>query len=765
MSKFIAEYLSKVEHSIRSSQAVYQYGVGGMVDFKDQTLMTSSAEFWDDRYMKVVNDERLAKTLNVDYFKAPGQDNNSFINYVRFPRWYFCPSCKRIKPIEEWQKEYKSKPNLKYQYEKDPFMIKHMKCPKCQISLVVTRLVTVCKNGHIDDFPWIKLAHKNKKIICEKPELTLKTYGTTGSYNEMIIECKCGAREKIGNPFGNKFFENCDEDIEGIFSFKCSGNHPWKHKKERCDCYPVTQQRGGTNVYYPFVLKSLVIPPYSDELTILVESSNNYMRMTNRISEDIEDETDDKVIYEIKKSYVETYSKKIANEINKSIEDVTKILERKQEINEEKIEADSIQYKSEEYDALIGKKGDNRNFLDDFIREETNIEDYNIPFLKRLVLVHKVKEVRVQTGFTRLNPVEKTEKGTNISEDENNIVSIKSKKMNWYPAYQVYGEGIFIELDQDMIDEWILNNPAIIKRTEMINTNYSESYNHTIGRKITPRFLLLHTLSHLLIKQLSFECGYNIASLCERLYCSETVNNMAGILIYTAQGDSEGTLGGLVRQGRKDTFPRIFKKAIEEAVLCSNDPVCSLSNGQGKDGLNLSACYSCSLLPETTCEEFNCFLDRSVLVGTFDDRMIGLYSEYLYNGKEWKCTVDISNRAKNGNMKKFKIVDGTHNNCNYKRIWDSLCQFALPEEENVFKKLIVDSRFDNLEKPITGPKLINIENEDEEYYCDVLWESKKVCLFTKENEDDYKQLKNSEYKCFLILEDDLPNKLYEVLKG
>ena len=125
---------------------------------------------------------------------------------------------------------------------------------------------------------------------------------------------------------------------------------------------------------------------------------------------------------------------------------------------------------------------------------------------------------------------------------------------------------------------------------------------------------MLHTLSHLLISQLSFACGYSIASLSERIYCSEKVDGrtMSGIFIYTASGDSEGTLGGLVRQGRADAFPKLLRKAITSAKTCSNDPVCILSRGQGRDSLNLAACYSCALIPETSCEEFNIYIREKI---------------------------------------------------------------------------------------------------------------------------------------------------------
>ena len=111
---------------------------------------------------------------------------------------------------------------------------------------------------------------------------------------------------------------------------------------------------------------------------------------------------------------------------------------------------------------------------------------------------------------------------------------------------------------------------------------------------------------------------------------------MSGIFIYTASGDSEGTMGGLVRQGYADTFPGIFKKAMEESMTCSNDPVCSLSMGQGRDSLNLSACYSCCLIPETSCEEFNIFLDRGTIVGTYENREMGFYSKQLHGAAPWK---------------------------------------------------------------------------------------------------------------------------------
>jgi hypothetical protein len=141
-------------------------------------------------------------------------------------------------------------------------------------------------------------------------------------------------------------------------------------------------------------------------------------------------------------------------------------------------------------------------------------DEYGLPHIKSVSLIDKVRDVNALIGFSRINPV--------MSKTDEGFVHIKEVDTHWYPAYEVRGEGIFIEFDQSEIDKWISDNPVVAERAEHINDNYALSFiaqNHP--RAITPKFVMLHTLSHLLIKQLSFECGYSIASLCERIYCAE----------------------------------------------------------------------------------------------------------------------------------------------------------------------------------------------------------------------------------------------------
>ena len=284
----------------------------------------------------------------------------------------------------------------------------------------------------------------------------------------------------------------------------------------------------------------------------------------------------------------------------------------------------------------------------------------------------------------------------------------------------------------------------------ILNDNYKKSFigeNHP--REISGKFLLLHTISHLLIKQLSFECGYGIASLKERIYCSETADGkeMSGILIYTACGDSEGTLGGLVRQGRSDTFPRIFNKAIENARTCSNDPVCSLSQGQGRDSLNLAACYSCSLIPETSCEEFNCFLDRGVVVGTFDNPNLGFFQGVYEGVATPQSTPAVSDSPRTAFVYKGGGTDMSDST--YQEIWNNLLDWATDETESgLLRDLIAKAELPaGKEKPVMNGTMLDLATQ-EEYICDLIWKQAKIIFLTAENEDVALIIQDSGWTCF-----------------
>lgn len=196
----------------------------------------------------------------------------------------------------------------------------------------------------------------------------------------------------------------------------------------------------------------------------------------------------------------------------------------------------------------------------------------------------------------------------------------------------VRGEGIFIEFRHETIRDWLTRaeNATRISRLER-RSNEARRRRALPYELVSAKFVLIHTFAHLLIRQLSFDCGYGSAALRERVYCNrdENGNPMQGVLIYTAAGDSEGTLGGLVRAGEPGNLESSIRQAIRNSGWCSSDPVCVESEGQGTDNANLAACHACALLPETSCELGNRLLDRGVISGRPKDPALGFFSDLL----------------------------------------------------------------------------------------------------------------------------------------
>jgi len=239
----------------------------------------------------------------------------------------------------------------------------------------------------------------------------------------------------------------------------------------------------------------------------------------------------------------------------------------------------------------------------------------------RVGLLHKLRETRAFDGFSRIY-------STGLTSEERRALFMANRK-RWLPAIVVRGEGIYMEFSETRLLQWQASQGAELEgRLSLMrqNLNAQALRRHEGERRISPRFVLLHTFAHILINQLVQDCGYGSASLRERIYSAEGERPMAGILIYTAAGDSEGTMGGLVRMGQPDRLGEVVLRALERARWCSSDPVCVESKGQGPENCNLAACHSCALLPETSCEEQNRLLDRGLVVGTLEKPSIGFFS-------------------------------------------------------------------------------------------------------------------------------------------
>lgn len=256
------------------------------------------------------------------------------------------------------------------------------------------------------------------------------------------------------------------------------------------------------------------------------------------------------------------------------------------------------------------------------------VPDFLEDYIEDIVLAKRLREVLALRGFRRITPEQPNAddnrfKGYHLSGD---CVPLSDVELNWLPAIEMLGEGLFIKIREDALEEWedAFENEYQPMRTRLEHSN--------VGcENFSARYVLLHTLSHLLIRQLSLECGYSGASIKERIYSTypESDVKMAGILLYTSSSDSDGSLGGLVRKGLPESFEMIFRNMLQEASWCSSDPICIESHAQGYDSLNYAACHACSLLPETSCEMRNCLLDRAAVVGTIKDRERGFFGALL----------------------------------------------------------------------------------------------------------------------------------------
>jgi hypothetical protein len=609
---------------IRRSQAVTPFGVGALVDFPGQSLVAAGLDAWDDRVECPIRDDRLARRLGVEYFRSPppapkeGQ-LGAYLPFVRFPLWYFCPRCRMMK-MSKWNDAYPPRCDSSLPPPRTG-------APACvsfperrRRRMVPLRFVVACESGHIDDFPWLLWAHRqqgqplNSARVCEAPMLRFNFTGRAGLMG-LLVKCEgCGAKAR-------SLMGSAGPD--SLRALPCSGNRPWlgPDAKEVCGSPtpPRMLQRGATNLYFSKVASSILIPPFSARIRTLVDDPHNWAILSSDVKDGVADDTRLRVFAELKKIDFDQLCEIVTQKLN----DVG--LPDSAQSEEE--------YRHSEYKALLAPSGGTDQ---DFITVKPSMQVYDDhirEYIDEVVLVEKLAETRVLTGFSRINPPPYRE----FDRQDQSQLSLQPKK--WLPGLRVYGEGIFFTLRKSKVDDWLTD--TIAKRYDDVFANHRRVYLKLgrVPRQIPSKFVLLHTLAHLLIRRLSYECGYGSSSLRERIYCWEGEGHeMNGILLYTAAGDSEGTMGGLVEQGKPRRLELVLQSALEDALWCSTDPLCMESHGQGIDSLNRAACHACALLPETSCEEGNRLLDRVALIGRPDNPSVGFFArmiEDILSGNTW----------------------------------------------------------------------------------------------------------------------------------
>ncbi|MFD9941441.1 DrmB family protein [Nonomuraea sp. NPDC059023] len=621
--------------NIRRAQLISPFGVGAMTVMVDgSSVITAGLDHWfegeDVEASEFRIDEwRLQKRLRVSHFRLPpdyrprvkGMPNTPnlllTIPFLRFPSWSFCPYCKRL---EQQPLAYHGKarcPDKQHQAVGKPAG----KGP----AMSQVPFVVICEKGHVGDFPWREWVHRSIQPTC-RGVLRLKAVGT-GSLSGQLVVCEgCG---KVRTLEGVTTATKVDGEASTILSSKldkdadysCGGWRPWLGGASQPCGHPLRGSlRGASNVYFPLVESSIYLPQSASTVPPkLLEILNRptfvtamqFARKTGEVTVETVRTIDE---HDVLKPYTDAQIQHALDEAYGG------------EKAEEVYDLDELTltgWRRPEY-AMLRNEIDHPNLV--VSSAGTPYEHVITEAFSRVRLVESLRETRALWGFTRL-----ASSGLKLKEGKSKLWKNQpAPERDWLPAYTVSGEGIYLELDEERLRDWE-GRDEVQDRANRIALRYSDLPPDRLlaPKEITPRFFLIHTVAHLLINQLVFECGYSTASLRERLYVSnEHDAPMAGMLIYTAAGDAEGTMGGLVRMGKPRYLERTWATALANAEWCSTDPICMEAGegGQGPDSCNLAACHACALLPETACEEFNRFLDRGLVVGSLKEPKLGFFS-------------------------------------------------------------------------------------------------------------------------------------------
>jgi hypothetical protein len=229
---------------------------------------------------------------------------------------------------------------------------------------------------------------------------------------------------------------------------------------------------------------------------------------------------------------------------------------------------------------------------DDFLAVPTAAPDQHRGLLEHVVQVERLREVQASLGFARIDAPGQG------NPNPRHRSPLSTRPVGWVPAVERRGEGIFLQLDETLVSEWC-DRVSDHHDIDALRDAYGR---WRANRDMTPdpgfpaaRFLFVHTLSHLLIRQVALECGYSSASIRERLYIGTPEQPTAGLLLSTAASDNEGTLGGLVALSEARFLGRLLDQALQDATTCSSDPLCGERLPEApSDQLHAAACHVCS---------------------------------------------------------------------------------------------------------------------------------------------------------------------------
>jgi len=578
---------NKAHGQIRRSQVITTFGPGSLIDLPKDSAIIGGLETWPSSLEEVIEPRLTRKLQSITGVRAPKLFAPPFddedprvasrgICAWRFPEWF-------VVQEDSYSEDRKQSRRLVHRLSLDE------RGKFDGHSVVATRFVRACPKGHVDDINWYKFVH-GPEDNCRR-QLWLDERGTSGDLGDLVVRCECRKSRSLSDA----------TEIEVNPLGTCKGARPWLGRNANEECHLPSRLliRTASNAYFPMVVSVLSLPDRGSALETVVRNLWDDLQIV--------DSAEALVFIRRKPRITEQLASFNDGDVLKAIE----------EFRSGRIEDKPV--KHVELDAILAVPvgfGDDVPIDPDFHARRLPDRAWRnrkcFTGVASVFQIHRLREVQCLVGFTRLEAVTPDINGEFETDVERASIAIEPK---WFPAIENRGEGVFILIDSRALKEW-LSKPPVQQRLLALETGHKKWILDHRSDRLFPGgpYIMLHTLSHLLIQSLAMHCGYPASSIRERIY-TDPDSERFGILLYTGSSDAEGTLGGLVQQGRH--IEQHLLHALRNGSLCSNDPVCSQHEpGKSLEGryLHGSACHGCALIAETSCEMRNDYLDRALVI-------------------------------------------------------------------------------------------------------------------------------------------------------
>lgn len=605
------------EGNLRHSQVITSYGPGSLVDFVDDAAIVAGLSWWA-RGEEIVEDRLVAMLSRQDGFERvklftppPGNAKDlddpkrRWIKAFRFPEWFVCQNELCWDDSGQPPRADGARPRRLLrinQLDGEKHKCKSGKGKGSKVQPI--RFVRACRRGHIEDIAWFTLVHR-KHPECKRGDLWVDEASANGDLHDVRISCSgCGDNLRM-SAAAQRFTDGAPT------LGSCAGKRPWLGHNEGEGCDEKAMRfllRSASHAYFSVSASVIHVPDAGagvrDQVTKVIELIKN--AKSADVIEMLRDMQDP-----VKSALFGISNEEAFAEVRRRRDG--KPVERK------KVKEAEIDLLQNLPVALTQDRPEGR-FFGRTLALPTKRSRVMDP-IERVVLIPRLSEVRALAGFTRFEPINADVDG---ELDIGAEVARLDEPLTWLPAVESFGEGFFFSFKEKALRDWEEKQPAVRARGELFERGFKLWQEQREDRKkakpdfITPRFVLLHSLAHLLITAVALDCGYAASSVRERIYCGA---GGQGILLYTASAGSEGSLGGLVEVGRR--LERYLEQALDLGRLCSNDPVCAAHApaheiGASDRHLEGASCHGCLLISEPSCERMNQYLDRTLVVPTVE---------------------------------------------------------------------------------------------------------------------------------------------------